>query len=353
MDSLRIETLREEIADLDRQIMDLIGKRITVAKKIGGWKNENGSPIRDVPVEEKVIERYITIGETYSISKRTSKEVAQALIREAVDVQAALPRKAFGKKILIIGGEGKMGRWLERFLSDNGHVVTSLDMDGPSVAEAIEEKQVVIISTPISTVDGLLKDIATTGTSALIFDISSLKSPFLNTLKDMAHNMKVCSVHPMFGPTIPSLYDKNIMFCDCGSPEAVEEAMGLFDGHGANMIRLPVDEHDRRMSYVLGMSHAINIAFFTSLADSGMTYKDLKKVGSTTFRKMIEGSEEVARENPLLYYEIQNLNDNAEITWTRFMDAVDKVKEASLAETPEMFVEIMEKGRVYFEGQSR
>ncbi len=353
MDSLRIETLREEIAELDRQIMDLIGKRITVAKKIGGWKNENGSPIRDVQVEERVIERYIAIGETYSISKRTSKEVAQALIREAVDVQAALPRRAFGKRILIIGGEGKMGRWLESFLSDNGHLVECLDVDGPPMADVIEDKEVVIISTPISTVQGILQDISTTGTDALVFDISSLKSPFMNTLKDMAQHMNVCSVHPMFGPTIPSLYDKNIMICDCGAPEAVEEAKGLFDGHGANIIRLPVDEHDRRMSYVLGMSHAINIAFFTSLADSGISYEDLKKVGSTTFRKMIEGSEEVARENPLLYYEIQNLNDNAERTWTRFMEAVDKVKEASLSETPEMFVEIMEKGRVYFEGQSR
>lgn len=350
---MRIETLREEIAELDRQIMDLIGKRITVAKRIGNWKNETGNPIRDVQVEERVIDRYIGIGESYSISKRTSREVAQALIREAVDVQAALPRVKDGKRILILGGEGKMGRWLDRFLTDNGHDVVSLDVGGQTIADAIQGMDVVIISTPISTVNGILREIEATGTDALIFDISSLKSPFLRTLKDMAQNMSVCSVHPMFGPNIPSLYDRNILFCDCGDRKAVEDAMQLFDGHGANMVTLMLDDHDRRMSYVLGMSHAINIAFFTSLADSGLDYKELKEVGSTTFRKMIEGSEEVARENPLLYYEIQNLNDNAVVTWARFMEAVDKVKEASLADSPEKFQEIMERGRVYFEGQSR
>ncbi len=348
-----IETLREDIAELDREIMDLIGKRIAVAKKIGTWKNVHGKPIRDVRVEAEVIERYIGMGDKHSISARTSKEVAQALIREAVDVQAALPRRAVGKRILIIGGNGKMGMWLNRFLSDNGHEVEPLDVGGPSVTEAIKGKDVVIISTPISTVGGILEELVSTGTDSLVFDISSLKSPFMNKLKDMAQNMKVCSLHPMFGPNIPSLYDRNILICDCGDTEAMKTAMELFDGHGANMIRLPLDQHDRRMSYVLGMSHAINIAFSTSLADSGLSYKELKEVGSTTFRKMIEGSEEVARENPLLYYEIQNLNDNAEVTWARFMEAVDKVKEASLTDSPESFVKIMEKGRVYFEGQSR
>ena len=36
---------------------------------------------------------------------------------------------------------------------------------------------------------------------------------------------------------------------------------------GANMKTMDVDEHDRFMSYVLGLSHIVNIAFFTVLEE--------------------------------------------------------------------------------------
>ncbi len=349
MDSLSIEELREEIAQLDRDIMDLVGRRISVAKRIGVWKNENGRPIRDPDVEDVVVQRYVESGDGHGISARTSTEVARALIREAVDVQASLPRKSPSKNILIIGGLGKMGQWLERFLSDDGHNVHILDVDGPDLEVAVLDMDVIIISTPISSVKQILKQLDSLDTDALIFDVSSLKSPFSSLLKDMAQRLSVCSVHPMFGPSVPSLYDRNILFCDCGDTDSVLRAMELFDGHGANMVRTTLDNHDRRMAYVLGMGHAVNVAFMTALADSGMDYGNLKESGSTTFRKMMEGVEEVSQENPHLYYEIQNLNDNARITWSRFMEAVDKVMDASLDGSPHKFVEIMEKGRSYLD----
>ena len=39
-----------------------------------------------------------------------------------------------------------------------------------------------------------------------------------------------------------------------------------------------LDEHDRLIAYVLGLSHALNIAFFTALADSGEAAPRLAKL---------------------------------------------------------------------------
>ncbi len=348
-----IDALRRRIAELDREIMDTAGERMEVAKKIGAWKIRHDREIRDPGVEGKVIERYVSAGKDNGVSPRTSRDMAVALIREAVDVQAALPRKGEGKDVLILGGTGKMGRWLAGFLEGNGHRVTAVGSGGPPLEELVPGQDVIIISTPISSIGGVLEELNEISPDSLIFDLSSLKSPFIDQLKSMAQSMRICSVHPMFGPSIPSLYDRNVIFCDCGNEEAVNEAMSLFNGHGANLTRLPVEEHDRRMSYVLGMSHAINIAFFTALADSGLSFDELNEAASTTFSKMVEGAAEVARENPLLYYEIQNLNETAKVTWSRFMDAVDKVMDASLDDEPDKFVEIMERGRVFFDAQSR
>jgi chorismate mutase/prephenate dehydrogenase len=37
----------------------------------------------------------------------------------------------------------------------------------------------------------------------------------------------------------------------------------------AEQTEMSVDDHDRLMAYVLGLSHALNLAFFTALAASG------------------------------------------------------------------------------------
>ena len=44
-------------------------------------------------------------------------------------------------------------------------------------------------------------------------------------------------------------------------------------------MQMPLEEHDRVIAYVLGLSHALNIAFFTALAESGEAAR-----GSQTFR---------------------------------------------------------------------
>ena len=71
---------------------------------------------------------------------------------------------------------------------------------------------------------------------------------------------------------------------------------------------MPVEEHDELMSYVLGLSHAVNIAFFEALRQSGKGYDDLNRAASTTFRRQVETSRDVASENSQLYFEIQHLN---------------------------------------------
>ena len=75
---------------------------------------------------------------------------------------------------------------------------------------------------------------------------------------------------------------------------------------------MDLDEHDRLIAYVLGLSHALNIAFFTALAESGEAAPRLARMSSTTFDAQLDVATRVAGENPDLYYEIQSLNDYGE-----------------------------------------
>ena len=87
----------------------------------------------------------------------------------------------------------------------------------------------------------------------------------------------------MFGPDTELLSGRHVLFLDAGCPEATTEAAQLFASTMAAQIRMDIEEHDRLMAYVLGLSHALNIAFFTALAESGETVPKLADISSTTF----------------------------------------------------------------------
>ena len=347
-----LDELRDEIRKKDLEIIGLISERVELAKQIGMTKFDQGLPIRNAEVEKKVIARYVEEGAKYQLSEGSMETIAKAAIQEAIDAEARLIKKGKGKSIAVVGGAGKMGNWMVNTLRGYGNAVFSID---PAVENGYTMKDcgmadVVIVSVPIHAtpcvlgeLDGICRE------DALIFDLSSLKTSIIDTLKDMAKRRKVCSIHPMFGPSAASLFGRNIVVCDCGNKEAVEEAVSLFDDRGGNIRVMDVTEHDRYMSYVLGLSHAVNIALFTVLDRSGFTFEDLQTVASTTFDKGLDANRSVASEDPLLYYEIQHMNENRTEMWDLFGKAVTDLEEASMSDDPEKFRKLMEAGRHYFE----
>ena len=351
-DSHDIDELRDKIRNIDKNIVELAAERISIAEEIGRIKVKEGSQIRDLEVEKKVLERYGAAAEGTLLDQISAKEIAKILIQNSVEVQAALPHtKGSAKKVCMIGGKGKMGRWTSDLLNASGHKVMILDT-GDDLSAATE-CDAVIVSVPISSVRNILIELDMICDEQLIFDISSLKSPFMDVLEEMGSRKRVCSLHPMFGPSARSMYDRNVIVCNCGNDGAVSDAIELIGDRGENIVTMNVSEHDRHMSYVLGLSHAVNIAFFTALERSGISFEDFERTASTTFRKNLDTNASVASEDPLLYYEIQNLNMNSSDVWKEFSDAVEDVKEASLNNDPKDFAKIMDNGRRFFSKEQR
>ncbi len=349
-----LDELRGEINRTDLEIIELVAKRIGIAQRIGEYKIANGLPIRDIAVEGKVIDRYRDAAEAADINPDTLEAVARALIREAVDREARIVLPSPDQRVIaVIGGAGKMGAWLSDLFEQGGHRVMRIDrsLDNGLAIEDAAEADIAVVAVPMDAADGVLNRLdVVCRPDALIFDIASLKTPVQDTLERMAKSRKVCSVHPMFGPSVTSMYGRNLLICDCGNRQAVAEAEALFDDKGAELRILDLVRHDEYMAYVLGLSHAVNIAFFTVLEQSGITYGEMCGVASTTFRKNMETNESVALEDPLLYYEIQNYNAFREMIWNRFTEAVDRVRRASVDDDPAAFIGIMEAGRRYFTG---
>ena len=117
----------------------------------------------------------------------------------------------------------------------------------------------------------------------------------------------------MFGPDTDLLSGRHVLFLEAGCPEATREACSLFAATMAQQVRMDIGEHDRLMAYVLGLSHALNIAFFTALAESGESAPRLVDISSTTFDAQLDVAAKVAQESPQLYFAIRRKPCGADV----------------------------------------
>jgi len=350
-----VDAIRWHIEEIDNQIMDLIGERMRLAMEMGQYKIGKGMPVRHLRVEEQVMARYVSRAKQSGIGEDAARRIAHILLHESVDAQFHIPHGE-SKRITVVGGSGKMGAWLCRFLDYRGHKVMVNDIVSSTMfpyendlRRAVNHAEIVVIATSISSAKETLDKVLALKPKGLVFDISSIKAPLVPSLQKAAEKgLKVASVHPMFGPDTTSLLDRNILVCDCGSKEGAEEAQALFDGSGASVHAIKVEEHDRLMSYVLGMSHALNIAFFNALSKGSVPYEELQKASSTTFRHQECTSKRVAGESPELYYEIQHLNPHSKETLDLLVRSIEEIRKAATAEESDDFVRIMESGRKYY-----
>jgi len=266
-----------------------------------------------------------------------------------------------GRRALVIGGGGKMGRWFVEFLASQGFTVEVSDPAGaPAGATAVGDwrqsdlrQDFIVLATPLGVTDPLLKELALRRPQGVVFDVGSLKSPLRSGLLALkSHGCKVASIHPMFGPDTELLSGRHIIFVDLGSAEALQSVRELFAPTMAEQVIMSLDEHDRLIAYVLGLSHALNIAFFTALAESGEAAPRLAKMSSTTFDAQLDVAARVATDSPELYYEIQSLNDYGAESLEALAKAVERIRTSVLSGDHDGFVGLMERGREYLSDRS-
>jgi len=229
-------------------------------------------------------------------------------------------------KIAIIGGYGKMGRWLARFLTNEGMQVVISGRDQKKLAQAASELGVeaatntdavsganaVILSVPINGFESVVREISPyTRSGQMIFDIASVKAMPVEVMHRYIKKATLLGTHPMFGPGASGFTGKNVALTPVNGAEEklAGKVQQFLKGKKARVIIMTPEEHDRVMSIVLGLSHFIGLV----AADTLSGLKDLKKTlqsGGTTYRMLLTLAESVVSEGPDFYASLQmNLPD--------------------------------------------
>ena len=361
-DDVTLEALRQRVTDIDRQLITLVAERKRVSSEVARVKRATGYPTRDYEREREVILGVRTMATELGVSPALAENLIRLLIRSSLTTQEQASVVArgtgSGRRVLVIGGGGKMGRWFVEFLGSQGFSVEVADPSGgPTGVTRVEDwrktdlkHDYIVLATPLGITDGILRELALRRPQGVIFDVGSLKSPLRAGLLALkSHGCKVTSVHPMFGPDTELLSGRHVVFVDLGSAEALASARELFSPTMAEQVVMSLDDHDRLIAYVLGLSHALNIAFFTALAESGEAAPKLARMSSTTFDSQLDVASRVAQESPELYYEIQSLNDYGAESLEALSQAVERIRKAVITQDADSFKALMRQGRDYLE----
>lgn len=361
---MTLDSLRNDLSTLDHEILSLVGRRQELAVAIGREKQRAGIPTRDYGQEKEVVQRARVSGETLGLPPHLAERVTLALIEASLTVQERdqVRRHAEGhaQRALVIGGAGRMGAWMVRFLASQGFDVEIADPGGSLTGfghrhdwrDGELDHDVVVVAAPLRASNEILIEMAAAPPAGIVLDIGSLKSPLREGLLALSRaGARVTSIHPMFGPDTDLLSHRHVVFVELGSPEATRRARELFAPTMARQVEMDLESHDRMMAYVLGLSHATSIAFVTALAESGEAAPRLAGLSSTTFDAQLAIAEGVSRENPSLYFEIQSLNDYGVEALDALTDALAKVRAVVRSGDEPAFAALMENGRAYLEGR--
>ena len=316
----------------------MIAARQVVVTTIADQKLKTGLPLRHYEREREVIERGMARAESQGLPAAVARDVLDTLIHHSLSNQEihklAQSAHGQGQRALVIGGLGRMGVWMSRYLDMVGY---NVDVADPAVGDTpfhrvgdweavVDDYDLIVVAAPLRPSNDILLRLATLRPQCLVFDIASLKSPMREGLEALRESgCRVCSVHPMFGPDELGLSGRHILFVDMGNPEALREARELFAHTAAECVELSLQEHDEVMAWVLGLSHLVNIAFASTLAESGEAVPLLRKISSSTFNAQLKVATQVVSENPHLYYEIQQGNDKTAEVTEHFRKVLDEL----------------------------
>lgn len=283
-----LKDLRSEIDSLDRELIQLFSKRLELVSQVGKVKHQHGLPIYAPDREIAMLQARRLEAEKAGISPDLIEDVLRRFMRESYTNENQFGFKTVNpniKKIVIVGGYGKLGGLFARYLRASGYPISVLERDDWDVAESIlANADAVIVSVPIAnTLETIerLKPYLTE--SMLLADLTSVKREPLAKMLAI-HQGAVVGLHPMFGPDIASMAKQVVVRCDGRFPERYEWLLEQIQIWGAKIYQTDAVEHDHNMTYVQALRHFSTFANGLHLSKQPVNLANLLALSSPIYR---------------------------------------------------------------------
>jgi prephenate dehydrogenase len=267
-------------------------------------------------------------------------------------------------KIAVIGGYGKMGRWLTGYLRTEGHQVFISGRDenklketaakfgaiAATLEQAVKISDVIILSVPINAFESTVKETANfTSDKQFIFDVTSIKAKPVEIMHQYITKGTILGIHPMFGPGASGIQNQRFVLTPTNEIEntLAEKVRGYLEKRDCLVQIMSPSEHDEMMSIVLGLSHFIALVTADTFQQMGKL-KEAGNVSGTTYKMLITVAQAVASEDPDFYSSLQMNLPNMEKIERLFLETAGKWQELVQNKDRQEFINKMHKLREGF-----
>ncbi len=316
MSAVELEKIREEINAADRELVSILKKRLSLVHKAAVSKKDTGESAYSKERESYVIKAAEECALENGIPAGLLSDIMKRLLRESYricsDTEFSYPKtlKTEGD-VVIVGGNGGMGRIFSKYFEASGYKVFSFGHRGWDKApQYLKNAKVVIVTVPIDvTVDVIRQLSPLLRESQILCDFTSVKAPIVEAMMKY-HKGPVLGLHPMFGPDIKSLVKQVIVTV----PERDENASAFlveqFRIWGAKIFKSGADDHDKAMSIIQALRHFGTYSYGSFLESLNPNLKRLIELSSPIYRMELMMVGRLFAQDPRLYADIIMASDS-------------------------------------------
>ncbi|MFO0093914.1 MAG: bifunctional chorismate mutase/prephenate dehydrogenase [Gemmatimonadaceae bacterium] len=344
-----LAVVRAMIDALDRDLLQIMARRMALVAEVAAFKRQHGIRIRDAQREADVLrdrhERALELG----LPAGEIESIFRVLLRSSRDHQAALraeiPIDESPRTVAIIGGHGQIGRLLARLFGDLGHRLLLVDTDTTlRGAEAAAAADVTVISVPIDRTEAVIREVGPhVREDALLMDVTSLKEAPVRAMLEATRG-SVVGTHPMFGPSVHTLQGQRVVLCRARGEVWADWLVHTLTARGLVITETSPAQHDRAMAVVQVLTHFQTQVLGLTLARLGIPLTETMPFTSPAYLLELYVAARHFAQDPGLYGPIEMRNPRTGDVTTAFGGAVQElaavIGEGDLAAFTRLFEEV-------------
>ena len=282
-----LEELRSEISELDRQLLDLLNRRLELVTAVRDYKDTAGERWID-PEREAELLRALVAANPGPLSERGVRSIFSAVLdvlkqEVAADRRAPAPpgsapeRRRAVERLAVVGtglvgtsvalAAGRGGTRSRGFDADSGvlkgAVARGAVEPASSLAQAVADAELVVVAVPVGAAPAVVQEVLdAVGGDVVVTDVASTKRP-LASLADP----RFVPGHPVAGGAAggparaaADLFDAATWFLtptDTSAAESVALVERFVASLGARTVRTDAEAHDRLLALTSHLPHAL------------------------------------------------------------------------------------------------
>jgi prephenate dehydrogenase len=282
-----LETLRSEISELDRRLLELLNRRLELVASVRDYKDSAGERWID-PEREADLLQALVAANPGPLSERGVTSIFSAVLdvlKQEVAADRSAPaspgkvaeRHRAVERLAVVGtgligtsvalAAGRAGTRCRGFDADPGVLRGAASRGGiepaPSLAEAVADAALVVVAVPVGAAPAVVREVLdAAGPDAVVTDVASTKRP-LASLEDP----RFVPGHPVAGGATggparatADLFDEATWFLTptgASSPESVGLVERFVASLGARTVRTDAAAHDRLLALTSHLPHVL------------------------------------------------------------------------------------------------